>query len=140
MLGAMTERRQADVPWADAPMPVRLAITAGVAVVAILMAIGITGSRGLAIGILLVLFWGGLGVLAFVYPRTLQGWARERLWFSPVLTLGVVLFALLFLTSIPTAVALLFSFFVFLGLLVIARFRRHRPATPQAPTRGRRHS
>jgi hypothetical protein len=142
MLGDMDDRRQADLPWAHAPLAFRILAAVIIAVPAFVMGGSLAGSRGVVVGALLGLFWGGLGVLVAVFPVALQRWSREQPLFPPVLTFGVLLFGLLFLTTMPTSIAVFFSL-VIAGVFAFISVGRHRRATPTEPTRparGRRHS
>ncbi|HZD97141.1 MAG TPA: hypothetical protein VE132_03160, partial [Micromonosporaceae bacterium] len=71
----MDDRRQADLPWAHAPLAVRILGAVIIALPAFLMGGSLAGSRGVFVGALLGLFWGGLGVLVAVFPTTLQRWS-----------------------------------------------------------------
>ena len=142
MLGFMDDRRQADLPWAHLPLAVRILAAVIIAVPAFVMGGSLAGSRGVVAGALLGLFWGGLGVFAAVFPITLQRWSREQALFAPVLMFGVFLFGLLFLTTMPTSIAVLFSLGV-AGVFAFISVGRRRRVAPTAPTRsgrGRRHS
>ena len=138
MLVDMEERRQADLPWANAPLAARIVVAVVVAAPAVLMANSLTLSRGLFVGVILGLFWGVLAVLVVVFPRTLQGWARNQPLFAPALTLGVLLFGLVFLTAMPTAIAVFFSVLISGILAFIAVGRRRRTTAPPPRPMGRR--
>lgn len=142
MLGDMDDRRQADLPWAHAPLALRILGAVIIAVPAFVMGGSLAGSRGVLVGALLGLFWGGLGVLVAVFPVTLQRWSRQQPLFAPILTFGVLLFGLLFLTTMPTSIAVFFSLIVagVFAFISVGRHRRAAPAEPTRPTRGRRHS
>lgn len=142
MLGVMDDRRQADLPWARAPLAARIVVAVIIAVPAFVMGGSLAGSRGVVLGALLGLFWGGLGVLVAVFPLTLQRWSRERAMFAPILTFGVLLFGLLLLTTMPASIAIFFSLVIagIFAFISVGRRRRAAPPEPTRPNRGRRHS
>jgi hypothetical protein len=142
MLGVMDDRRQADLPWAHAPLAARIVAAVIIVVPAFVMGGSLAGSRGVVVGALLGLFWGGLGVLVAVFPTVLQRWSREQAMFAPILAFGVLLFGLLFLTTMPTSIAVFFSLIIagIFAFISVGRRRRATPPEPTRPTRGRRHS
>jgi hypothetical protein len=140
MLVGMPERRQAEMPWAAAPLWARILVAVIVAVPAYLMGASLASARGVVIGAILGLFWGALAILVIVFPATAQRWSRQRPLFTPILTCGVLLFGLLFLTTMPTPIAVFFAIFIAIIIGIIAVQRRRKPTTPPPPVRGRRHS
>lgn len=142
MLGVMDDRRQADLPWAHAPLAARIVAAVIIAVPAFVMGGSLAGARGVVLGALLALFWGGLGVLAAVFPTALQRWSREQPLFAPFLAFGALLFGLLFLTTMPTSIAVFFSLIIagIFAFMSVGRRRRSTPPEPTRPSRGRRHS
>ena len=142
MLGVMDERRQADLPWAHAPLAARIVVAAIIAVSAFVMGGSLAGSRGVVVGALLALFWGGLGALVALFPVVLQRWSREQAMFAPILMFGVLLFGLLLLTTMPTSIAVFFSLIIAGIFAFISVGRRRRSTSPEAnrSSRGRRHS
>ena len=138
----MEQRELARLPWATAPLGPRIGLAVVFAGVAAGMGWSLSGQRGVLVGVLLGLFWGVLEVLVFVYPDTVQRWTREHPLFTPVLSFPVVLFGLLFLSNMPTLLAILSAAFVSGIWMVVATVRSRRPpAPPPSSTKpGRRHS
>jgi hypothetical protein len=139
----MEERELARLPWATAPLGPRTALAVVFAGVAGLMGWSLAGQRGVFVGALLGLFWGVLEVLVFIFPDAVQQWTRRRPLFTPLLSFPVVLFGLLFLSDLPTLLAVLAAAFVSGIWIVVATFRARRPpvsSRPQPPKPGRRHS
>src|ERR1700759_3095446 len=103
----MEQRELARLPWATARLGPRLALATVFAVVAAFMGWSLAGQRGVLVGVLLGLFWGVLEALVFVYPDAIQKGTREQPLFRPLLGFPVVLFGLLFLSNMGTALAVL---------------------------------
>src|SRR5262245_32706392 len=100
-------RELARLPWATAPLGPRIGLAVVFAAVAGSMGWSLAGQRGVLVGALLGLFWGVLEVLVFIFPDTVQQWTRNYRLFAPLLCFPVVLFGLLFLSDMPTLLAVL---------------------------------